>query len=215
MRLLMTAIVCLGCVAGTALSAENDAEQGFVQLFDGKTLDGWAGDTKGYVAEDGAIKCKPGGNLYTEKEYGDFIFRFEFKLPPGANNGVGIRTPRNVNAAYSGMEIQILDDGHEKYAGWLQDYQVHGSIYGVAPAKRGHLKPAGEWNTEEILADGPHVKVTLNGVVIVDADLDEVEPLDHQEHPGLDYEAGRISLHAHGNYGAEVFFRNIRVKELP
>ena len=96
----------------------------------------------------------------------------------------------------------------------LKDYQHHGSIYGLVPAKTGHLKPAGEWNDEEIVCDGRRVVVTLNGTVIVDADLDTVLSLDGHQHPGLKYQRGRISLHAHGNYGAEVFFRNLRVKEL-
>lgn len=84
-----------------------EIQEGFVSLFDGKTLKGWQGDTKGYVVEDGLLVCKPGGNLYTEKEYADFIFRFEFRLTPGANNGVGIPAELGKNAAYHGMEIQI------------------------------------------------------------------------------------------------------------
>jgi len=216
-RPLLTAL-CLLCSMAALLSAaglsEEEAKDGFVSLFDGKTLDGWTGSVKGYTLEDGAMICKPGGNLYTEKEYGNFIFRFEFKLPPGGNNGVGIRTPMGKNAAYHGMEIQILDDGHEKYAGWLKDYQTHGSIYGVVPAKRGHLKPAGEWNSEEILADGPHIKVTLNGVVIVDADLSKIDAndtIDHRPHPGLHNAKGHIGFLGHGD---PVEFRNIRIKEL-
>jgi hypothetical protein len=114
------------------------------------------------------------------------------------------------------MESQVLEDDY--YADGdpikLKDYQHHGSIYGVVPAKTGHLKPAGQWNDQEIICDGRRVKITLNGVVIIDADLDEVEPLDGKEHPGLEYTKGHIGFHAHGNYGAEVAFRNIRIKEL-
>ncbi len=217
MRCLLTATLCLGFLANATLAADfcsKEVEDGFVPLFDGKTLQGWVGDTKGYVAENGAIACKPGGNLYTEKEYANFIFRFEFKLPPGGNNGVGIRAPVGKNAAFASMEIQILDDGHKKYAGWLKDYQVHGSIYGVVPAKRGHLKPAGEWNAEEIMADGSHIKVTVNGVVVVDADLskiDEKNTIDHRPHPGLHNKKGHIGFLGHGD---PVEFRNIRIKEL-
>ena len=115
------------------------------------------------------------------------------------------------------METQVLDDDYYEDGDpiKLKDYQHHGSIYGVVPAKTGHLKPAGQWNDQEIVCDGRHVKITLNGTVIVDADLDKVQPLDGQDHPGLKYAKGHISLHAHGNYGAEVFFRNLRLKELP
>ena len=131
-----------------------------------------------------------GGNLYTKKEYGDFILRFDFKLEAGANNGIGIRTPLTGDAAYVGMEIQVLDDGAKEYKS-LQPYQYHGSIYGVVPAQQGHLQPVGQWNAEEMLCQGRHVKVTLNSAVIVDANLDKVlaardgKTLDGHEHPGL------------------------------
>lgn len=191
--------------------SEQEAREGFVGLFDGKTLDGWQGAVKGYAVEDGVLVCKPGGNLFTGKEYADFIFRFEFKLPPGGNNGVGIRTPTNVNPAYGGMEIQILDDNHPQYKK-LRPYQFHGSIYGVVPAKRGHLKPAGQWNSEEILARGSRVRVTLNGTVIVDADIGSIDrTMDGRPHPGLHNRKGYIGFLGHGS---PVEFRNIRIKRL-
>ncbi len=210
---------CCGAVAEekseTAESCElcpKEAADGFVSLFDGKTHKGWQGDTKGYPIEKGLLVCAPGGTLMTEKEYANFSFRFEFKLPPGGNNGVGIRTPLKGNPAYAGMEIQILDDNHKKYEGWLKDYQHHGSIYGVVPAKPGHLMPAGEWNSEEIMADGSHIKITLNGQVIVDADLSKIEEtMDHNKHPGLHNEKGYIGFLGHGD---RIEFRNIRIKEL-
>lgn len=192
-----------------------EAQNGFVSLFDGRSLDGWQGDVKHYAVKDGVMICH-GGNLFTAKEYANFILRFEFKLPPAGNNGVGIRSPLGGSPSFDSMEIQILDDGHEKYKGWLQPYQVHGSIYGVVPAKRGFLKPTGQWNQEEILADGPHIKITLNGTVIVDADLSKIEkPLDHQAHPGLHNTKGYISWLGHGNPPDPVAFRNVRIKELP
>ena len=138
-----------------------EAKEGFVSLFDGKTLDGWQGDVKNYAVEDGVMVCH-GEYLFTKKEYANFILRFEFKTPPRGNNGVGIRAPLEGNPSYNGMEIQILDDGDPVYKD-IEPYQAHGSIYGVVPAKRGFLKPAGQWNQEEIQADGPHIKVTLNG----------------------------------------------------
>jgi hypothetical protein len=189
-----------------------EAADGFVSLFDGKTLKGWQGDTKGYIVDNGDLVCAPGGKLMTEKEYSNFVFRFEFNVPPGGNNGVAIRAPLEGNAAYNGMEIQILDDTHEKYAGWLKDYQHHGSIYGVVPAKTGHRKPAGEWNSQEIMADGSHIKVTLNGHVIVDADLAKIDKtMDEKEHPGLHNEKGYVGFLGHGD---RIEFRNIRIKEL-
>jgi len=221
MRLICIAAV-LSASSLSALAADQSApapgltqeetEQGFVCLFDGKTHNGWQGDTEGYKIENGTLVCAPGGNLFTVKEYGDFAFRFEFKLPQWGNNGVGIRTPLKRNPAYAGMEIQILDDNYKQKYPQLQDYQVHGSIYGVVPAKPGHQKPIGEWNCEEIRCQGSHVKVTLNGVVIVDADLDKIEKsLDGHEHPGLHNEKGHIAFLGHGD---RVEFRNIRIKEL-
>ena len=124
-------------------------------LFNGKDLSGWSGDTEGYVAEQGVLVCKKGGkNLYTEKQYSDFAFTFEFKLEESGNNGIGIRVPEGEHPAKNGMEIQILDHHGAKYNGeaemgngktrkmsWLKPWQYHGSIYGVVPAKTGYLKP--------------------------------------------------------------------------
>ncbi|NUQ63410.1 MAG: DUF1080 domain-containing protein [Pirellulales bacterium] len=195
-------------VDGARLSPQEEKE-GFVLLFHGKDLDGWQGSTDGYVVENGLMVCKKqgGGMLFTKKEYGNFAFRFEFKLEPAANNGVGIRTPLGCNPAYCGMEIQILDTEYKN----IQPWQAHGSIYGVVPAKTGFLNPAGQWNSEEIRCSGRRVTVTLNGEVIVDADLDKVKPVDGHDHPGLKQEKGYIGFLGHGS---RIEFRNIRIKEL-
>ena len=192
-------------------------EAGFVALFDGKTLDGWTGAKESYKVEDGAIVCLPGssGNLLTEKEYANFVIRFEFKLTAGANNGLGVRCPLRAqgNLHLDGIEIQILDDSAEKFKD-IKDYQHHGSVYGIVPAKPGHLKPVGEWNTQEVLCDGRQVRVVLNGVTIVDADLDKATAagtIDEQEHPGLKRERGHIGFLGHGD---RIEARNIRIKEL-
>jgi len=198
-----------------ALSA---GDAGFTSLFDGKTLNGWklvGGEGPGYIVQDGKIVCPAdgGGNLFTEKEYANFAFRFEFKLTPGANNGVGIRAPYEGDAAYQGMEIQILDDGDPSYKGQIRSEQHHGSVYDVIPARTGYRKPVGEWNEEEIVANGRRIKVTLNGVIILDASLDMVkEPKVLEHHPGLARKSGHIGFLGHGSL---VEFRNIRIKELP
>jgi hypothetical protein len=193
-------------------------EAGFTSLFDGKNLNGWklvGGHGPGYVVQDGKIVCPAdgGGNLFTEKEYANFAFRFEFRLTPGANNGVGIRAPYEGDAAYQGMEIQILDDGDAVYKGKIRPEQYHGSVYDAIPARTGFRKPVGEWNEEEIVADGRRIKVTLNGVIILDANLDIVkEPAVLAHHPGLARKTGHIGFLGHGTL---VEFRNVRVKELP
>jgi hypothetical protein len=197
------------------LTPEEKAE-GFVALFNGRNLDNWIGNKQSYVAEDGMIVIKSengsGGNLYTEKEFADFIFRFEFLLTPAANNGLGIRAPLEGDAAYVGMELQILDNTADVYAN-LQPYQYHGSVYGVIPARREYLKPVGEWNYEEVVAKGTQIKITLNGSVIVDGDIAgprDNGTMDHNEHPGLKNKTGHIGFLGHGSV---VKFKNIRIKD--
>jgi hypothetical protein len=193
------------------------AEPGFTTLFDGKTLNGWKlvhGRGPGYVAQDGILLCPAdgGGNLYTEKEYSNFIFRFDWRMEAGGNNGVGVRAPLEGDAAYVGMEIQILDDGHPKYKSWIKPEQHTGSVYGVIPARTGYLKPAGEWNTQEIAMRGRKITITLNGVIILDNDLSIVkEAAVLKEHPGLLRTSGHLGFLGHGT---RVEFRNIRVREL-
>jgi HEAT repeat protein len=189
----------------------------FTVLFNGRDLAGWVGDTKGYQVQDGTIVCKPGGNLYTYRQYGDFHFKFDFKLTPNANNGLGIRAEFGKDAAYNGMELQILDDTGSQYTK-LEPYQYHGSIYGIVPAKRGHLKPVGEWNHHEVIAKGPKIKVILNDTVIVDADLVEAvknyKPElmhDPSRHPGLMNKEGYIGFLGHGSV---LWFKNIEIMEL-
>ncbi len=195
---------------------EQEKADGFKLLFNGKDLAGWQGNTQGYVVKDGTIAVEPelgGGNLYTAQEYGDFIMRFEFKLTPGANNGLGIRTPLNVNSAYQGMELQILDNTASKYKN-LKPYQFHGSIYGVVPAKRGYLKPVGMWNFQEVIAKGKQITVKLNGTTIVDADIQKAgtpETMDGKDHPGLKRDKGYIAFCGHGD---KLAFRSLRIKTL-
>lgn len=200
------------------VTKEEEAE-GFVPMFNGIDLAGWTGNKVDYFAQEGMLVCQPSGhgsgNLYTEKEYGDFIMRFEFQLTPGANNGLGIRTPTTGDAAYVGMELQILDNEAEIYKN-LKPYQYHGSVYGVIAAKRGFLKPVGEWNVQEVQAIGSRIKITLNGEVIVDGDIAEASKngtatADGLKHPGLLNPAGHIGFLGHGS---PLKFRNLRIKEV-
>jgi len=205
------------CVAVFAVARADAPPAGFTALFNGTDMDGWQGKVDGYEIAEGAMRCRPGhgGNVFTTGEYDDFVLRFDFKLAPGANNGLGIRMPPAGDAAFAAMELQILDDAHPKY-GSLQPWQVHGSIYGVVAAERGCLKPAGEWNTEEVTVQGSRVKVVVNGKTIVDADVadfrDGKKPTpDGKKHPGLARTKGHIGFLGHGD---EVQFRNIFIKPL-
>ena len=203
--------------ATAATISEEEQKQGFVSLFDGTTIEQWTGNTSGYLVKEGSLMVSPeegsGGNLYTKEEYDNFIYRFEFQLTPGSNNGIGVHAPLEGDAAYVGMEIQVLDSEHPMYAK-LQPYQYHGSVYGVIPAKRGYLKPTGEWNQEEIMVNGSKIKVTLNGTVILDGDYAAASingTMDHNQHPGLARTTGHLGFLGHGDV---VRFKNMRVKKI-
>ncbi|MBQ5396888.1 MAG: DUF1080 domain-containing protein, partial [Alistipes sp.] len=166
------------------------------------------------------------GNLYTKKEYADFVLRFEFCFDrDGVNNGVGIRTPMGVDAAYHGMELQVLHHDSPIYKN-LKVHQVHGSVYGIIPAKRIKWGALGEWHTEEIRAKGDHITVIVDGEVILDGNIRKatkghnVAPdggdknpytVDGRNHPGLFNKKGHIGFLGHGE---GIKYRNVRVKEL-
>ncbi|QDV27998.1 3-keto-disaccharide hydrolase [Aureliella helgolandensis] len=192
----------------------DDARFGFTSLFNGKDLTGWEGATDDYEVVDGTLQCKPGkgGVLFTKDQYADFAVRLEFKLPAGGNNGLAIRYPGEGRASYDGMcELQILDDDAEKYA-TLDPRQYHGSVYGVAPAHRGYLRPTGEWNYQEVTVSGSKIRVELNGTIIVDADVNQIkEYKDNAEHPGLGLKQGHFGFAGHND---PVQFRRIAIKPL-
>jgi hypothetical protein len=194
------------------------AEPGFISLFNGKDLTGWTlvgGKGPGYIVENGMIVCPEdgGGNLLTEKEFSDFILRLDFKLSPGGNNGIGIRAPLKGDIAYSGMEIQILDQENDKYKDRLRPWQRTGSVYNVIPAADVKaLKPVGEWNSYEITARGPKIRIELNGKTVVDGDLSQVkDPEVLKKHPGIQRTSGHVGFLGHNT---RVEFRNIRIKPL-
>ncbi|MBA4149990.1 MAG: DUF1080 domain-containing protein [Verrucomicrobia bacterium] len=193
-------------------------ESAFTSLFDGKTLNGWkliGGKGPGYIVKDGVLICPAdgGGDLLTEKEYSDFIVRLDFKLSPGGNNGLAIRSPMEKGQmAYIGNEIQILDDYAPKYKNLKPD-QGNGSLYRILPAKQGALKKAGEWNSYEVHAMGREIKVFLNGQLVTSGNLNDVrDPQTLRRHPGMLRDRGHIGFLGHDSH---VEFRNIRIHELP
>ncbi len=226
------AVMLTACIGLTGVSvAPRAQEPGFAPLFNGKDLSGWLYGRradgsenrtgKGYQVENGVLFTTKddGGNLYTAKQYADFVLRFEFRLTENANNGIGIRAPLVGDAAYVGMEIQVLDDSGSEYRN-LRPAQYHGSIYQMFAATRGHQKPVGEWNVEEITVQGRKIVVKLNGATITEGNLDDVKDeallgkhrdLSKPEGSrGIANTTGHIGLLGHGT---RVEFRNIRVKE--
>ena len=198
-------------VEANALLAKHGVKD-LTPIFDGKTLQGWAGPVENYEVADGSIVCKPGkgGAIYFNKEYANFVARVEFKLPPGGNNGLAIRYPGSGDPAYAGMcELQILDDSSEKYAK-IDPRQYNGSAYGMVPTNRGFLRPVGTWNIEEVTVKGSTIKVELNGNVILDTDLSKVTSfMANSPHPGKDRPAGFFGFAGHGD---PVEFRNVAIK---
>ncbi|MEN9557327.1 MAG: hypothetical protein RLZZ232_3613 [Planctomycetota bacterium] len=197
-----------------AILAKHESE-GFVSAFNGKDLAGWAGAADNYEVVDGTIRCKEGkgGILHTSEEYANFAVRLEFLTPPSGNNGLAIRTDGKGDPAYDAMcELQVLDNEHANYAK-LDARQYHGSVYGMAAAKRGFLRPAGAWNYQEVTVNGTTIRVELNGNVILNADVSKVtEFLGDRPHPGKDRKSGYFGFAGHGD---AVQFRNVSLKRLP
>jgi hypothetical protein len=196
------------------LVAADDAA-GWKSLFNGKDLSGWeevGGDSGQWKAKDGVLSCGGGAGghwLSTKDQYKNFELKLEFRLPPGGNSGVFLRAPHEGNPAFEGMEIQVLDDPAPEYA-TITPFQHCGSLYGLAAAKLGALKPAGEWQTYTILCDKQHVKVTLNGTVVVDANLADYQ--NDATHPGVKRTEGYLGLQ---NHSTKIDYRNINIHVLP
>ena len=197
--------------------AAMESSEGFTRLDNGKDLSNWQGAVGNYEIVDGAIQCKPGkgGNLLTKEEYGDFVVRLEFKLPPAGNNGLAIRCPLEGDTAYVGMtELQVLDDNYDKIKGAIDPRQAHGSAYGMAAAHRGFQRPIGEWNYQEVTVKGSTIKVDLNGFTILDTDLSKIDPatfMAGSAHPGATRTTGYFGFAGHSD---PVAFRNVRIKRL-
>jgi hypothetical protein len=215
-----SASALIGCLALCTTWADDKLEAVFVPLFNGKDLTGWkvnaGGNMQVWGADNGIlyVQGRGGGWLMTEKEYSDFELRLEFKFPPKGNSGVALRSAMEGDPAFkAGMEIQILDDfwylDNNNYKG-LKQTQRCGSIYDVVPPSKDALKPANEWNSFRIVAKGRQITIELNGVKIVDANLDEHKDKE-KSHPGMLHEKGHVGLQSHDG---RVEFRNIRIKVL-
>ncbi|MCA8997732.1 MAG: DUF1080 domain-containing protein [Planctomycetaceae bacterium] len=192
----------------------------FLSLMPQNGLDGWTiqeGRTGTWVNEDGEIRCIAlgGGWLRTDKEYSDFVLRFEYQLQPGGNTGIGLRCPSVGNPTFTGIEIQLLDDGASKYA-QLREDQYTGSIYyQVAAQRRATLRPPGDWNACEIRCIGDQLRVEINGEVVNEVNLATVSQKEGEpqsESPLANRPpVGHIALQSHST---QVRFRKVEVLDL-
>ena len=204
--------------AGLYAQDKQPVPEGFKPLYNGKDLAGWkpTGKADVWAAEGDLIVCKGGGGGYllTEKEYGNFELRLQYRwAKEGGNSGIGLRTPPSGDPAYAGMEIQLIDDENwaKVHKSELADYQHTGSVYDVQPAKARANNPVGEWNTVRVVCPGRKVQVEQNGKELVSANLDEFAAK-FDKHPGLKREKGHIGFQS---YNIRVEFRNVVIKELP
>jgi Domain of Unknown Function (DUF1080) len=196
--------------------AQMDQDPASERIFNGRDFDRWKGPVADYDIIDGAMQCKPkkGGTIYYDEILGDFVATFEFRLPPGGNNGLAIRYPGSGDTAYFGMcELQVLDEHYEKVTNSkLDPRQVHGSAYGMAAAARGFQRPTGEWNYQRVTVRGSTIEVELNGSRILQTDVAGIkEFMANTPHPGKDRLAGYFGFAGHND---PVAFRNIRIKKL-
>lgn len=197
--------------AGTAnvLTPEEQAA-GFVLLFNGRDLSGWTPNGKpgSFTVRDGVIVADRTGRsdlaywLSTDRQYGDFELRLQYKLSPGGNSGIFIRAPHEGRTSRMGMEIQLLDDGMRTGSPGVGDT---GAIYRVVAAKAYVSRPAGQWNDLTILCEADRVRVTLNGQLINDARMTEYPELAARPRKGY------IGLSAHTR---PTEFRTIRLREI-
>lgn len=225
----MVSLVVAYLATVAALSAADnelspaEKNDGWILLFDGKTLDGWMTSSEQPSktgVEDGALnphKC--GGYMLVHKEPRDnFVLSLDFKLSPKCNSGIFIRTyslkPRpGRDVGFNGLEV-ALDD--TTGAG----YHDTGAIYDLVKPKKNAMKPAGEWNRMVITCHKSKITVELNGEKVTEADLNEfsepfVRPdgsthkfdVAYKDHPLKGY----IGLQDHG---APCWFKNIKLKPL-
>lgn len=192
-------------------------------LFDGKSLAGWvkadgtpAQAGSGWEVADGILHRKgAGGDLYTAKEYGDFVLEWEWKISPGGNSGVKYRVTRYGNALL-GIEYQLLDDA--KHADGKSATHRTASIYDLfAAAADKPVKPVGEWNRSKVVVRGSHFEHWLNGAKVAECDTsdaawkDAVAKSKFRKQPDwAQNRKGKILLQDHGN---EVWFRNLTILE--
>jgi hypothetical protein len=194
-------------------------------LFDGATLAGWhhyqqpGAPVSGWSVEDSAlVRTGTGGDIVTERMYGNFELELEWQVAPGGNSGIMYRVDPSGTATYmTGPEMQVLDDaGHGDGKNALTSA---GSAYALYAPSAKVVKPAGEWNAVRLVVNGPHVEHWLNGTQVVTYELGSPDwQAKKQASKFADvagfgaFARGHLALQDHGD---RVAYRRIRLRELP
>jgi hypothetical protein len=208
--------------AQNTLTEEEEAN-GWRLLFDGESTAGWRGYRRrgmpdGWQVEDGALtRASPAGDIITEEQFGNFELSLEWRISPGGNSGIFFRVNEASELIYHGApEIQILDD--EAFPG-LARLHASGSNYDLHPAPAGAARPAFEWNQVRVRVQGGQVEQWMNGRLMVRYELwspdweRRVRNSKFVEWPEYGRaRTGHIGLQDHGD---RVWFRNIKIRELP
>ena len=197
-------------VMATSNRSAEKADDGFVELFNGKDLTGWQTTGNWVVEKDNIITLKPrkgesgwqrfDAYLTSTRKYGYFILELDFKFEAKGNSGAFLRIADPKDPVTTGFEVQILDTHGKKNLG---HHDCGGVIRTQGPSKN-MVKPAGEWNHYTITVNGNHLTVVLNGEQIQDLDLSKTGLKDRpaKGYIGFQDEAKRI------------WYRNVRIKEL-
>ncbi|SDE72601.1 3-keto-disaccharide hydrolase [Terriglobus roseus] len=222
------------------LTAKEKAD-GWKLLFDGKTTNGWRSargggfPATGWAVQDGTItvtetggeEAGNGGDIVTDRTYSNFELSVDFKTSPGANSGImyfvnlDLMPWKNGHGSPIGFEYQILDDAlHPDAKRGKDGDRTVASLYDMIPAAADKpIKPVGEWNTARIVVRGKHAEHWLNGVKVLEYDRDSPEfkailaGSKYHVFPQYGQEAsGYLLLQDHG---FPVWFRNIKIRELP
>ena len=213
-KMAVAAVVVAACVAAPLATAADD--EGWVQLLNGKDTTGWTDGGKPWLVEDGVLTWQKGcGYLWTEKSFGDFVLDLEAKVSKGCNSGIFIRSnPRS--PVQGGIEIQVLDSHGKR-----PNKHTFGAVYDALAPTKDATKAPGEWNRVTITCDDNQIAVVVNGEQIIDMDLDQWTEGNKNpdgsknkfKMPLKDFaRQGHIGLQDHGR---AVWYRNVRLKELP